>query len=68
MTNIEPGLTRTELDTHVTSADASAQLDAMFDALDPLAADEIADLIAYTTSRAWHVKLRQVIVLPTRQA
>ncbi len=68
VTNLEPGLTRTELDTHVSSPDLSAQLDAMFDILDPLTADEIADLIAYTTSRARHVNLRQVIVLPTRQA
>jgi NADP-dependent 3-hydroxy acid dehydrogenase YdfG len=68
VTNIEPGLTSTELDSHVASADASAQLDAMLDTLDPLTADEIADLIAYTTSRARHVNLRQVIVLPTRQA
>jgi dienelactone hydrolase len=45
-----------------------AQLDAMFDAFDPLTAADIADLIAYTTSRARHVNLRQVVVLPTRQA
>jgi NADP-dependent 3-hydroxy acid dehydrogenase YdfG len=68
VTNIEPGLTRTELDTHVTSAAASAQLDEMYEALDPLTADEIADLVAYTTSRARHVNLRQIVVLPTRQA
>jgi NADP-dependent 3-hydroxy acid dehydrogenase YdfG len=68
VTNIEPGLTRTELDSHVASADASAQLGDMFETLDPLTADEIADLIAYTTSRARHVNLRHVIVLPTRQA
>jgi NADP-dependent 3-hydroxy acid dehydrogenase YdfG len=49
-------------------ADASAQLDDMFETFDPLTADEIADLIACTTSRARHVNLRQVIVLPTRQA
>jgi NADP-dependent 3-hydroxy acid dehydrogenase YdfG len=52
----------------VTSAAASAQLEEMFEALDPLTAAEIAGLIAYTTSRARHVNLRQVIVLPTRQA
>src|SRR5262245_30398762 len=68
VTNLEPGLTRTELDSHVASPDAAAQLDAMFDAVDPLTAGDIADLIAYTTSRARHVNLRQVIVLPTRQA
>jgi NADP-dependent 3-hydroxy acid dehydrogenase YdfG len=36
--------------------------------LTPLSAAEIADLIAYATSRARHVNLGQVIVLPTPQA
>lgn len=68
VTNIEPGLTDSELAGHVDNAELSGQLDGMFDALGGLAADEIADLIAYTTSRARHINLRQVIVLPTRQA
>ncbi|NIH86846.1 SDR family oxidoreductase [Amycolatopsis granulosa] len=68
VTNIEPGLTTTELGEHVASAEHAAQLDEMSAALDPLTADEIADLIAYTTSRSRHVNLRQIIVLPTRQA
>jgi NADP-dependent 3-hydroxy acid dehydrogenase YdfG len=68
VTNIEPGLTRTELANHVDSAELTEQLDQMFKVLEPLSAEEIADLIAYTTSRARHINLRQVIVLPTRQA
>ncbi|MDQ0378823.1 SDR family oxidoreductase [Amycolatopsis thermophila] len=68
VTNIEPGLTETELGGHVDSAEHAAQLDEMAAALGPLAASEIADLIAYTTSRPRHLNLRQIIVLPTRQA
>ncbi|KUJ66804.1 short-chain dehydrogenase [Streptomyces albus subsp. albus] len=68
VTNIEPGLTDTELGSHIDNAELSSQLDGMFDALSGLSADDIADLIAYTTSRARHVNLRQAIVLPTRQA
>lgn len=68
VTNIEPGLTDTELGGHIDNAELSGQLDGMFDALTGLSADDIADLIAYTTSRARHVNLRQAIVLPTRQA
>ncbi|MER5944867.1 SDR family oxidoreductase [Streptomyces sp. NPDC001904] len=68
VTNLEPGLTDTELASHVDNADLSAQLDGMFDALAGLTADDIADLIAYTTSRPRRVNLRQVIALPTRQA
>jgi NADP-dependent 3-hydroxy acid dehydrogenase YdfG len=68
VTNIEPGLTSTELGGHIDNVELAGQLDGMFDALIGLAADDIADLIAYTTSRARHVNLRQAIVLPTRQA
>ncbi|WP_326661477.1 SDR family oxidoreductase [Streptomyces sp. NBC_00385] len=68
VTNIEPGLTDSELAGHVDNAELSGQLDGMFDALGGLSGDEIADLIAYTTSRARHINLRQVVVLPTRQA
>ncbi|PNE38268.1 SDR family oxidoreductase [Streptomyces noursei] len=68
VTNIEPGLTDTELGGHIDNAELSSQLDGMFDALIGLSADDIADLIAFATSRARHVNLRQAIVLPTRQA
>ncbi|MYT72578.1 MULTISPECIES: SDR family oxidoreductase [unclassified Streptomyces] len=68
VTNLEPGLTDTELASHVDNEDLSAQLDGMFEALAGLTADDIADLIAYTTSRPRRVNLRQVIALPTRQA
>ncbi|MGN5633108.1 SDR family oxidoreductase [Streptomyces sp. AC154] len=68
VTNIEPGLTDSELAGHVDNAELSGQLDGMFDALGGLSSDEIADLIAYTTSRARHINLRQLVVLPTRQA
>ncbi|AYF73424.1 SDR family oxidoreductase [Nocardia yunnanensis] len=68
VTNIEPGLTATELGEHIDNAELSGQLDGMFGFLDALRADDIADLIAYTTSRPAHVNLRQAIILPTRQA
>ncbi|MFF3174857.1 SDR family oxidoreductase [Streptomyces sp. NPDC057900] len=68
VTNIEPGLTDSELAGHVDNTELSGQLDGMFDALGGLSSDEIADLIAYTVSRARHINLRQLVVLPTRQA
>lgn len=67
VTNIEPGLTDTELGSHIDNAELSGRLDGMFDALGSLSGDDIADLVAYTTSRPRHVNLRQLIVLPTRQ-
>ncbi|MFJ3306787.1 SDR family oxidoreductase [Streptomyces sp. NPDC086549] len=68
VTNIEPGLTGTELGGHIDNTELSRQLDGMFTEIDALTADDIADLIAYTTSRPARVNLRQVVILPTRQA
>ncbi|MEU8973068.1 SDR family oxidoreductase [Streptomyces monashensis] len=68
VTNIEPGLTQTELATHIDSTELSGQLDGMLDAVGSLTAAEVADVVAYATSRPRHVNLRQIMVLPTRQA
>ncbi|MGJ5755379.1 NADP-dependent 3-hydroxy acid dehydrogenase YdfG [Streptomyces puniciscabiei] len=68
VTNIEPGLTETELKDHVDSTELSGQLDGMLEAIGALAAAEVADVVAYATSRPRHVNLRQIMVLPTRQA
>ncbi|MFF1833862.1 SDR family oxidoreductase [Streptomyces sp. NPDC058231] len=68
VTNIEPGLTDTELGSHIDNAELAGRLDGMFDALGSLSGEDIADLVAYTASRPRHVNLRQLIVLPTRQA
>ncbi|GAA2082867.1 SDR family NAD(P)-dependent oxidoreductase [Kitasatospora saccharophila] len=69
VTNIEPGLTDTELGTHIDNPalGPDGQLGAMFDAIGPLAAADVADLVAYAVSRPRHVNLRQLVVLPTRQ-
>ncbi|MEV6968347.1 SDR family oxidoreductase [Hamadaea sp. NPDC051192] len=68
VTNIEPGLTDTELGHHIDNPALSQQLGGMFEALGGLSAAEIADLVAYAVSRPRHVNLRQLVVLPTRQA
>ncbi|MFH7595764.1 SDR family oxidoreductase [Streptomyces racemochromogenes] len=68
VSTIEPGLTDTELPGHIDNPELREQLGAMFTAIPALAAEDIADLVAYTVSRPRHVNLRQSIVLPTRQA
>lgn len=68
VTNVEPGLTETELATHLDNAELAGQLDGMLAAVGALSAAEIADVVAYATSRPRHVNLRQIMVLPTRQA
>ncbi|MEH0420891.1 SDR family oxidoreductase [Streptomyces sp. B21-083] len=68
VTNIEPGLTETELASHIDSGDLRAQIAGIAAESGFLASEELADLVAYTASRPRHVNLRQIMVLPTRQA
>ncbi|MFE9679612.1 SDR family oxidoreductase [Streptomyces sp. NPDC006259] len=67
VTNIEPGLTDTELLSHV-DAELAGVVQDMFETIGGLSAQELADVVAYATSRPRHVNLRQIMVLPTRQA
>ncbi|CAL9627587.1 putative oxidoreductase [Actinosynnema sp. ALI-1.44] len=67
VTNVEPGLTESELASHVDNAEVINELTTWFEAMGRLTAAEVADVVAYTTSRARHVNLRQVMVLPTTQ-
>jgi NADP-dependent 3-hydroxy acid dehydrogenase YdfG len=68
VTNIEPGLTGTELRSHIDNPALSDDLEGMFTSVGTaLAAGDVADLIAWTVSRPPHVNLRQAVVLPTRQ-
>ena len=68
VTNIEPGLTETELAQHIDSDSLQEQVMGMVEALGSLSAEEVADVVAYVSSRPRHVNLRQIMVLPTRQA
>ncbi|MDO0933735.1 SDR family oxidoreductase [Streptomyces sp. DG2A-72] len=68
VTNVEPGFTDSELRDHVTDPVRAGELDAMVAAVGSLTSEEVADLVTYAVSRPRHVNLRQVMVLPTRQA
>jgi NADP-dependent 3-hydroxy acid dehydrogenase YdfG len=68
VTNVEPGLTQTELASHIDSDGLREQLGGMVDAVGTLSAEEVADVVAYVASRPRHVNVRQIMVLPTRQA
>jgi NADP-dependent 3-hydroxy acid dehydrogenase YdfG len=67
VTNVEPGLTDTELATHL---DDSGQdlIASMNEQIGPLRADDIADVVTFAVSRRRELNLRQIIALPTRQA
>jgi NADP-dependent 3-hydroxy acid dehydrogenase YdfG len=66
VTNIEPGLVETELRADITG-DSAKFLDDWIATAGILAAEELADVVAYTVSRPAHVNLRQIIALPTTQ-
>lgn len=66
VTNIEPGIVRSELLSHLDD-DQAAGLAEWIDSAGSLSAEELADVIAYAASRARHVNLRQIVVQPTRQ-
>jgi NADP-dependent 3-hydroxy acid dehydrogenase YdfG len=67
VTNIEPGFVESELRTHIADAELSRQVEGMLDEVGALSAEELADLVAYVTSRPRRVNLRQIVALPTRQ-
>ncbi|MGW6959573.1 SDR family oxidoreductase [Streptomyces chartreusis] len=68
VTNVEPGFVESELRLHTDNAEVSGQVDGMLEAVGTLAAEELADVVAYAVSRPRHVNLRQIMAMPTRQA
>ncbi|TXS40799.1 SDR family oxidoreductase [Streptomyces sp. uw30] len=68
VTNIEPGFVESELRLHTDNPEVAGQVDGMLDAVGTLAAEELADVVAYAASRPRHVNLRQIMAMPTRQA
>lgn len=66
VTNIEPGAVATEIAAHLDEETLQKLAGAEPPAFGPLAAGDLADVVAYVTSRPRHVNLRQIIVLPTR--
>lgn len=67
VTNIEPGLVDTELREHMDSPGATELVDGLFATVGSLDSADLADLVAYVSSRPRHVNLGQVHVMPTRQ-
>ncbi|HET8780369.1 MAG TPA: SDR family oxidoreductase, partial [Agromyces sp.] len=68
VTNVEPGLTDTELGMHIDNNRLRGELTSMFGTIVAITADDIADLVEFIVSRPPAVNLRQVVILPTQQA
>jgi NADP-dependent 3-hydroxy acid dehydrogenase YdfG len=67
-TDLQPGLTESELASKVTDTDSRAGLEQMFDDIPALTAADVADLVVYLISRPPHVKISTLDLVPTGQA
>jgi NADP-dependent 3-hydroxy acid dehydrogenase YdfG len=66
VTNVEPGMVSTELADNITG-ERKEFVDGLRDAVGSLESEDLADLVAYITSRPARVNIRQAVILPTTQ-
>ncbi|MET7478399.1 SDR family oxidoreductase [Streptomyces sp. NPDC005648] len=65
--NVEPGVTVTELGADMRDDDMRTALDGMRAGLRPLAAEDIAEAIAFSVSAPPHVNIAELVVVPVQQ-
>jgi NADP-dependent 3-hydroxy acid dehydrogenase YdfG len=67
VTDVQPGLTETELGTHVTDPAGRQLLESMFEQMTALRAEDVAEVVLHAISRPPHVNISTVTVVPTQQ-
>ncbi|NRQ30899.1 SDR family oxidoreductase [Nonomuraea sp. NN258] len=65
---VEPAMTSTELQGHVTDEGVNAWVAQARESFEWLSPDDVAEVVAFTALRPAHVTLSQTVVYPTRQA
>lgn len=68
VTDLQPGLTDSELAGNVTDSDSRVGLEQMFQTIPALRPRDVADLIVYLASLPPHVNISTLDIVPTRQA
>jgi NADP-dependent 3-hydroxy acid dehydrogenase YdfG len=68
VSEIAPGMVRTEEFSTVRFAGDTARADAVYAGVDPLTAEDVADAIAWVASRPAHVNIDLVQLTPQQQA
>ncbi|GGS21990.1 SDR family NAD(P)-dependent oxidoreductase [Actinokineospora fastidiosa] len=66
-TEVLPGMVETDFSINRFDGDA-ARAEAVYQGLDPLTADDVADVIAFAVTRPAHVNLDQIVMKPRAQA
>jgi serine 3-dehydrogenase len=67
VTEIEPGLVETEFSNVRFHGDAEKAKN-VYQGLTPLTADDVADVVYFCATRAPHVNISEVLLVPTDQA
>jgi NADP-dependent 3-hydroxy acid dehydrogenase YdfG len=67
VTNIAPGMVDTEFSTVRFKGDKE-RADKVYQGLNPLLAEDIAETIFFTISRPQHVNINDLLIMPTAQA
>ncbi|PJE95732.1 short-chain dehydrogenase [Streptomyces carminius] len=65
--NVEPGVTVTELGDDMRDAGMRESLAGMRTGITPLAAEDIADAVAYSVAAPRHVNIAELVVVPVQQ-
>ena len=64
---VEPGAVATELTDHITHGETKEGIEQFYPAT-AIAADDIAEIIAFAVSRPRSVSLNEILIRPTAQA
>ena len=64
---VEPGAVRTELADHISDPDINEATRGMWDTVEAMVPEDIAEVIAFAVTRPPHVALNEILIRPTRQ-